>query len=142
MYGMIAWAFGGAPENAHFEVSQERMEVPPYKDVDRYIRNSSVFNVEKLNTPLLFEVGDNDQNVDWRQGIEYYNAARRAGKQFVLLVYANEGHGLGQDKNRSDYQMRILKWFGYYLKGDPMEPWIQQGIPYETQMKNLEHWKK
>ena len=142
MYGMIAWAFGGAPENEHFEVSQERMEVPPYVDVDRYIRNSSVFNVEKLNTPLLFEVGDNDQNVDWRQGIEYYNAARRAGKQFVLLVYANEGHGLSQDKNRSDYQMRILKWFGHYLKGDPIEPWIQQGIPYETQMKNLKNWKK
>ncbi|MGW8123849.1 alpha/beta hydrolase family protein [Roseivirga echinicomitans] len=142
MYGMIAWAFGGAPENAHFEVSQERMEVPPYEDVDRYIRNSSVFSIENLNTPLLFEVGDNDQNVDWRQGIEYYNAARRAGKQFVLLVYANEGHGLSQDKNRADYQMRILKWFDHYLKGGPTQPWIQQGIPYETQMKELKNWKK
>ncbi|MCE7991688.1 MAG: prolyl oligopeptidase family serine peptidase [Roseivirga sp.] len=142
MYGMIAWAFGGAPESAHFEVSQERMEVPPYEDVERYIRNSSVFNVHKLNTPLLFEVGDNDQNVDWRQGIEYYNAARRAGKQFVLLVYAKEGHGLRQDKNRSDYQMRILKWFGHYLKGDEAPAWINQGVSYEEQMKTLKDWKK
>jgi dipeptidyl aminopeptidase/acylaminoacyl peptidase len=142
MYGMIAWAFGGAPENAHFEVSQERMEIPPYEDVDRYIRNSSVFSVNKLNTPLLFEVGDNDKNVDWRQGTEYYNAARRAGKQFVLLVYANEGHGLRQDKNRSDYQNRILKWFGHYLKGKEAAPWINQGISYEDQMKGLKNWKK
>jgi len=142
MYGMIAWAFGGAPENAHFEVSQERMEIPPYEDVDRYIRNSSVFSVDKLSTPLLFEVGDNDKNVDWRQGIEYYNAARRAGKQFVLLVYANEGHGLRQDKNRSDYQNRILKWFAHYLKGEDAAPWINQGIPYEDQMKKLKNWKK
>lgn len=142
MYGMIAWAFGGAPESAHFEVSQERMEVPPYEDVEGYIRNSSVFNVHKLNTPLLFEVGDNDKNVDWRQGIEYYNVARRAGKQFVLLVYAKEGHGLRQDKNRSDYQMRILKWFGHYLKGEEAPAWINQGIPYEEQMKSLKDWKK
>lgn len=142
MYGMIAWAFGGAPESAHFEVSQERMEVPPYEDVERYIRNSSVFNVQNLNTPLLFEVGDNDKNVDWRQGIEYYNAARRAGKQFVLLVYANEGHGLRQDKNSADYQMRILKWFGHYLKGEEAAEWINQGVRYEDQMKNLKNWKK
>ena len=142
MYGMIAWAFGGAPENAHFEISQERMELPPYEDVDRYIRNSSVFNVDKLNTPLLFEVGDNDKNVDWRQGTEYYNVARRAGKQFVMLVYANEGHGLRQDKNRSDYQSRILKWFAHYLKGEEAAPWIKQGIPYEQQVKSLKNWKK
>lgn len=142
MYGMIAWAFGGAPESAHFEVSQERMEVPPYQDIEGYVRNSSVFNVDKLNTPLLFEVGDNDKNVDWRQGIEYYNMARRAGKQFVLLVYANEGHGLRQDKNRSDYQQRILKWFGHYLKGESAAPWIEQGVPYEEQMKILKNWKK
>lgn len=142
MYGMIAWAFGGAPESEHFEVSQERMVVPPYQDVDSYVRNSSVFNVDKLNTPLLFEVGDNDKNVDWRQGIEYYNAARRAGKQFVLLVYANEGHSLRADKNRSDYQMRILKWFGHYLKGESTADWIEQGVSYEQQMKRLKNWKK
>ncbi|MFY0594565.1 prolyl oligopeptidase family serine peptidase [Roseivirga sp.] len=142
MAGMIAWAFGGAPENEHFEVSQERMVVPIFEDVEGYVRNSSVFNVEKLNTPLLFEVGDNDQNVDWRQGIEYYNAARRARKQFVLLVYANEGHGLRAEKNSSDYQYRILKWFGHYLKGEEAESWISQGIPYEDQMKSLKDWKK
>ncbi|OEK04497.1 alpha/beta hydrolase family protein [Roseivirga misakiensis] len=142
MAGMIAWAFGGAPENEHFEVSQERMVVPIYEDVEGYVRNSSIFNVEKLNTPLLFEVGDNDKNVDWRQGIEYYNAARRARKQFVLLVYANEGHGLRAEKNSSDYQYRILKWFGHYLKGEEAEPWINQGIPYEEQMKSLKNWKK
>lgn len=142
MSGMIAWAFGGAPENEHFEVSQERMIVPVYKDVDSYIRNSSIFSVEKLNTPLLFEVGDKDQNVDWRQGIEYYNAARRARKQFVLLVYANEGHGLRETKNSADYQMRILKWFGHYLKGEEAAPWIEQGIPYEKQMETLKNWKK
>ena len=142
MYGMVGWAFGGTPENQHFEVGQERMNLPPWKDLNGYIRNSPVMNVERLNTPLLFEVGDNDRNVDWRQGIEYYNAARRAGKQMVLLVYAKEGHGLREDKNRIDYHRRILQWFGHYLKGAPAKKWIEEGIPFLEQQRRLKNWTK
>lgn len=130
-------AFGGTPENGHFEVSQERMEVAPWVSPERYLRNSSVMNIEKLNTPILFEVGDNDQNVNWFQGIAYYNAARRAAKPFVLLVYAKEGHGLRSDKNRIDYQQRILTWFGHYLKGEKPEDWVTKGIPYAEQQRRL-----
>jgi len=130
-------AFGGTPENGHFEVSQERMEVAPWVSPERYLRNSSVMQIEKLNTPILFEVGDNDQNVNWFQGIAYYNAARRAAKPFVLLVYAKEGHGLRNDKNKRDYQQRILRWFGYYLKGEKAEDWVTKGIPYAEQQRRL-----
>ncbi|MFC1555566.1 prolyl oligopeptidase family serine peptidase [candidate division KSB1 bacterium] len=142
MYGMVFWSAGGLPETNHFEVGQERMVNPPWKDIDGFVRNSPVLHVENLNTPLLFEVGDNDRNVDWRQGIELYNTARRAGKQMVLLVYANEGHGLRQEKNQKDYHNRILKWFGHYLKDEPAEDWIENGIPYLEQQKRLKNWKK
>ena len=64
--------------------------------------------------------------MDWRQGIELYNTTRRA----VLLVYAGEGLGLHQDKNRIDYSNRILQWFGYYLKNEPVKKWIEDGVPY------------
>ncbi|WP_347174944.1 alpha/beta hydrolase family protein [Polaribacter uvawellassae] len=134
-------AFGGMPENAHFEVSQERMEVAPWVSPERYLRNSPVMNIETLNTPMLFEVGDNDTNVNWFQGIAYYNAARRAKKPFVLLVYAKEGHGLRQDKNRIDYQQRILTWFGHYLKDEKAEDWVLKGIPYAEQQRRLKKKK-
>ncbi|TRZ43516.1 alpha/beta hydrolase family protein [Robertkochia solimangrovi] len=133
----ITPGFRGAPENNHFEVGQERMEVAPWVDADRYLKNSSVMQIEKLNTPLLFEVGDNDTNVNWSQGLAYYNAARRAGKDFVLLVYAKEGHGLREDKNRIDYQQRILQWFGHYLKGEPSQDWMVKSVPYDTQQTEL-----
>lgn len=133
----ITPAFGGTPENEHFEVSQERMVVAPWKAPEKYLRNSSVMNIEKLNTPILFEVGDNDQNVNWFQGIAYYNAARRAAKPFVLLVYAKEGHGLRKEKNQKDYQQRILSWFGHYLKGEPAKDWITKGIDYKEQRRRL-----
>jgi len=132
MYGSIFWV-AGAPESGHFEVGQERMEVPYYVDRDAYIRNSAVFNVESLNTPLLLEVGDSDQNVDWRQSIELYNIARRAGKPVTMLVYYDEDHGLRQEENQADYQHRIMEWFDHYLKGAEPARWIDEGIPWLEQ---------
>lgn len=134
MYGAIFWN-AGFPESGHFEIGQERMEVPYWEDPDAYIRNSPVFNVKSLNTPLLVEVGDADGNVDMRQGIEYYNVARRAGKQLVLLAYEGENHGLAKKHNQIDYHRRILTWFGHYLKGEPAPQWITDGVPYLEQEK-------
>lgn len=142
MYGTVTRAFGGNLESDHFETSQERMEVHPWQDLDRYLRNSPILQIENLKTPMLVEIGDNDQNVSWTQGIEFYNAARRLKKQCVLLVYAHEGHSLRQDKNRQDYQRRILAWFGHYLKGEEAEPWILKGISLEEQKRQLENWDK
>ena len=42
-----------------------------------------------------------------------------------------------EDKNASDYQQRILKWFGHYLKGEEAEDWIIKGIPYSEQLRRL-----
>lgn len=142
MYGTVTRAFGGNLESDHFETSQERMGVNPWQDPDRYLRNSPIMQIENLNTPMLVEVGDNDQNVSWTQGIEFYNAARRHGKQCVMISYANEGHGLRQEKNQRDYQRRILAWFGHYLKGEEAEDWILSGIPLEEQNRRLKNWKE
>ena len=141
MYGAITPDFSGAPENGHFEISQERMLQPPWAIPDAYLRNSPVMNIHKLNTPMLIEVGDNDGNVNWRQGAEYYNAARRAGKKMIMLKYAKEGHGLREKKNQIDYHNKILQWFGHYLKGEPAADWIKESIPFYEQKNNLDTWK-
>lgn len=135
-------AFGWRPENDHFEVGQERMAVAPWMAPDKYVANSTVMQVHKLNTPVMFMTGDSDTNVNWSQGVAYYNAARRAGKEFILLVYEGEGHSLSQRKNQIDYQQRILKWFGYHLKGEAPEDWMLNSIPYSEQQRRLENWNE
>ena len=95
------------------------MEVPLCEDLQAYIRNSAVFNVQNMKTPLLIEVGDNDGTVFWHQGVELYNIARRAKKDVVLLAYGGEDHGLRQKANQIDYHRRIVEWFGHYLKDEP-----------------------
>jgi dipeptidyl aminopeptidase/acylaminoacyl peptidase len=101
------------------------MEVPFWEDLQAYIRNSAVFNVQNMTVPLLLEVGNQDGTVFWHQGVELYNIARRAKKNVVMIEYNGEDHGLAQYKNQKDYQQRILQWFGYYLKGDPAQKWIR-----------------
>jgi hypothetical protein len=107
--------------------------VPPWEDLDAYMANSPVFHIERLNTPMLVAFGDQDGAVDWHQGIVLYNAARRAGKDLVLLVYEGENHNLARKPNQIDYHRRINEWFAHHLKGEPAPPWIETGVPYLRQ---------
>jgi dipeptidyl aminopeptidase/acylaminoacyl peptidase len=125
-YGNHHWSSGIA-ETDHIETGQQRMQVPLYEDLDAYIRNSAVFGVSTMTTPLLLMTGDSDGTVFWHQSVELYNIARRAGKNVVMLVYNSEDHGLREEKNQVDYQQRILDWFGHYLKGDEAKAWITRG---------------
>ncbi len=125
--GQIHWNSGG-PELTHWETGQARMEVPFWEDPEAHRRNSPIHEVQNMETPLLMAFGDQDGTVDWDQGTEFYNFARRAGKQMVLLVYEGENHGFSDEANQIDYHRRILEWFGHYLKGEPAEPWITDGV--------------
>ena len=92
-YGNHHWSSGIA-ETDHIETGQQRMVVPLYEDLQAYIRNSAVFGISTMTTPLLLMTGDSDGTVFWHQSVELYNIARRAKKNVVMLVYNGEDHGL------------------------------------------------
>jgi len=93
--------------------------------------------IRQLETPMLVFFGDKDGTVDWHQGVELYNYARRAGKNLVMLVYAGEDHGARQKPNQIDYHRRVLQWFGHYLKGEPAPSWIDRGVTVLEREKEL-----
>ena len=135
--GQLHWNPGIA-ELSHWETGQARMEVPFWEDPDAHRRSSPIHKVHEMETPLLMAFGNEDGVVDWDQGTEFFNFARRAGKQMVLLVYEGEDHGFREEANQRDYHRRILEWFGHYLKGNPAPAWITDGVAYE----DLEEEKK
>jgi dipeptidyl aminopeptidase/acylaminoacyl peptidase len=136
--GAIHWN-GGSPEFSHWETGQARMGVPPWEDFEAYLRNSPIHRVNELRTPMLMMFGDEDGTVDWHQGVEFYNFARRAGRDdFVMLVYPGEDHSLRQRENQIDYHRRILQWFGHYLKGEPAPEWITRGMTWLERRALLE----
>jgi dipeptidyl aminopeptidase/acylaminoacyl peptidase len=136
MYGYTS-GNSGLPETGHYETSQERMQVPLWEDPQAYIRNSTVFSVDSLQTPLLLEEGDADGNVNHFQSEELYNFGRRLGKNVVYLVYEGENHNVARPESQADYLHRQLEWFGHYLKGDPAPAWITDGETYLARQKIL-----
>ena len=125
--GSIHWN-PGIPEVDHWENGQARMQVPYWEDSEAHERNSPIHGVHTMTTPILMAHGDEDGVVEFFQATEFYNFARRAEKEMVLLVYEGEDHGFRQEANQVDYHRRILEWFGHYLKGEPAPDWITQGV--------------
>ena len=124
--GQMHWS--SIPEFNHWETGQFRMQVPPWEDMNAMIRNSPLNKVHVMPAKsILIEIGSEDPTVDMRQGVLFWNYARRAGKDAVMLNYPGEGHGLGKRENAIDYERRILQWFAYYLKGETPAKWITDG---------------
>jgi fermentation-respiration switch protein FrsA (DUF1100 family) len=128
--GQMHWD-PGLPEFDHWETGQFRMQVAPWEDFPAMINNSPLAKVHEMRAKaMLLEIGDVDGVVDPHQGVEFYNYARRAGKNVVLLLYPGENHGLGKKENAIDYHRRILEWYAHYLKGEPAAKWITDGEPW------------
>lgn len=127
MYNLIYWNSGGA-NGSIFEASQGRLEAP-WDNWEAYHRNSPIYHVKKVQTPLLMLHNDKDGAVDFTQGIEYYNALRRLKKPVVLIQYKGENHGLAKLPNRKDYSVRMMEFFDHHLKGKPAPNWWSKGIP-------------
>ncbi|RYG00814.1 MAG: S9 family peptidase, partial [Chitinophagaceae bacterium] len=125
----------GTPDAQIFETSQGRFDGPWYDRLEEHTRNSPMFNAAKIKAPLLVAFGDKDGAVDWHQGIEMYGTMRRMEKPHVMLVYADENHGLAKKENQIDYQKRQREWFDHYLLKKPAPKWITEGVSYLEKMK-------
>lgn len=134
--GAVHWN-GGLPETGHWETGQARMAKPYWEDPEGHLESSPANFIADLETPMLLMHGDQDGVVDFYQGLEFYNYARRAGKEVVLLVYPGADHGLSDEAQQVDYHDRILQWFGHYLKGEPAAPWIVEGESWTARAKRI-----
>ena len=121
---------GGFSNGPLLEWSQGRMGVSPWENMELYRSQSPLHHAEKITTPFLILHGTSDGAVDWNQGLEYYSAARRLGKEVILLSYPGEPHHLKVEANQKDFQIRMKQYFDYYLKGVTAPLWIKDGIPH------------
>ena len=137
MYDMIYWN-AGIGDMGIFEASQGRLTTGPWDNWDAYRRNSPVYHVKDVKTPLLILHNDKDGAVDFEQGIEYYNALRRLKKPVTMITYRGENHGLAKRENMRDYSIRMMEFFDYYLKGKPAPEWWIKGIDRADMDEELE----
>ncbi len=134
-YGGIRWE-SGANRQMQYEHGQSRLGASLWDKPEVYIKNSPLFNLPKIKTPLVIMSNDADGAVPWYQGIEMFTAMRRLGKPVWLLNYNGEAHNLVERKNRKDIQIREQQYFDWQLKGEPAPQWITEGVPATEKGRN------
>lgn len=127
-YGGIRWGSGMA-RSFQYEHTQSRLGATPWSSPLRYLENSPLFTMDKVQTPILIMHNDADGHVPWYQGIEYFVAMKRLGKPCWLLNYTGELHWPTNMANRIDFQRRMFQFFNHYLKNQKMPKWMSEGVP-------------
>ena len=128
-YGGIRWGTGMS-RAFQYEKTQSRIGAPPWDEPLKFIENSPIFWVEKVKTPYLSIHNDEDDAVPWYQGIEFFSALRRLGKEAYMFVYNGEPHGLRNRDNMKHWTVHQDEFFDHYLLGKPAPEWMQKGVPY------------
>jgi dipeptidyl aminopeptidase/acylaminoacyl peptidase len=128
-YSGIRWGTG-SPRQFQYEHTQSRIGGTIWEYPMRFIENSPLFQLDRVQTPILTIHNDADTAVPWYQGIEFYLGLRRLGKEVYMFSYNGEPHGLTRRPNQKDYTVRLQQFFDHFLKGAPEPDWMVHGIPF------------
>ena len=93
---------------------------PPFQDPQDFARRSPITYVEKIQTPLLFILGDED----WRTppsagGEDLFRALKYLKRDTEMVRFPNENHDLsrsGKPWHRVERLQHIMRWFDKYLR--------------------------
>jgi dipeptidyl aminopeptidase/acylaminoacyl peptidase len=127
-YGGIRWE-SGVNRQFQYEKTQSRIGATLWERPELYIKNSPLFGLPKVNTPLVIMHNDADGAVPWYQGIELFTGLRRLQKPVWMLNYNGEAHNLVERKNRKDIQIREQQFFDWLLKDARPAKWLTEGVP-------------
>ncbi len=128
-YGGIRWGTGMS-RAFQYEKTQSRIGEPLWNRTLQYLENSPLFWVERVDTPYLSIHNDEDDAVPWYQGIEFFSALRRLGKEAYMFNYNGEKHGLRERENQKHWTVHQDEFFDHFLLGKPKPEWMEKGVPF------------
>ena len=90
----------------------------PWSETELYVKNSPIYNVDKIHTPILFLHGTKDVNVPINNSIQMFTALKLLGRETALVCVDGEDHGVVEYDKRIAWLKTSLAWFQKYLKDD------------------------
>jgi len=90
----------------------------PWSETDLYVKNSPIYNVDKIHTPILFLHGTKDVNVPINNSIQMFTALKLLGRETAMVCVEGEDHGVVEYNKRLAWLKTSLAWFQKYLKDD------------------------
>jgi dipeptidyl aminopeptidase/acylaminoacyl peptidase len=92
----------------------------PWSDTDLYVKQSPLYNADKIHTPLLFVHGDADHNVPVGESIQLYTALKLLGRETAFVAVSDQDHHILDYDKRIRWQQTIFAWFAKWLQDDPI----------------------
>ena len=90
----------------------------PWNNPELYVKQSPLFNADKINTPLLLLHGTADTNVPIGESIQMYTALKLLGKSVEFIQVTGENHAIYDYEKRVAWNNAIYAWFAKWLKDD------------------------
>lgn len=81
----------------------------PQNNAEGYDQNSPINFADRLKGKLLIAHGTADDNVHIQNSYDMFAALNKAGKQYEMLVYPDQNHGMGSD--RHPLTRRVIDFF-------------------------------
>ena len=91
----------------------------PWQNPDLFTKQGSLFNADKINTPLLLLHGTVDTNVPIGESIQLFNALKILGKPVEFIQVEGEDHFVADYAKRILWHNTIMAWFARYLQDSP-----------------------
>lgn len=80
------------------------------------LQKSPIRYVDRVRTPVLLMLGEDDRRVPPKQGLEYYRALKARGVPTRLLWYPGNNHSLAGVEAEADGFMNIVQWLLEHLR--------------------------
>ncbi len=106
-----AWHGAGIP---WLENRGGSMGAPPWEVPLRYVMNSPIYFLDRIETPLIIQAGTADFGII-EQSDQVWTGMKRLNKQVTYLRYDGESHVLEAAANQKDYWKRVLEFFDEHL---------------------------
>lgn len=91
----------------------------PWTDPELFIKQGSLFNADKIHTPLLLLHGTVDTNVPIGESIQLFNALKILGRDVEFITVQDENHIISNFNNKLSWHNTIMAWFAKWLQDDP-----------------------
>mgnify|MGYP001753298009 FL=1 len=91
----------------------------PWNNLDLFTKHGSLFNADKIKTPLLLLHGTVDTNVPIGESIQLYNALKILGKTVEFITVDGENHFISDYPKRELWHNSIMAWFARWLQDSP-----------------------
>ncbi|MCM1475589.1 MAG: S9 family peptidase [Muribaculaceae bacterium] len=91
----------------------------PWTNPDLFTKHGSLFNADKIHTPLLLLHGSRDTNVPIGESIQLFNALKILNRDVEFITVEDQDHVITNYDKRKLWHATIMAWFAKYLQNDP-----------------------